>query len=52
MNLTEGFVFFLIGMSVTVVGFFIAFYVAFKRLEQEKEDERQRKKPKIFNDYW
>ena len=33
-DLTHGFIFFIIGMSITIIGFFIAYVVAFKNYEK------------------
>ena len=51
-DLTHGWIFFLFGITITVTGFLIAFMIAANVIKKEKEDEEQRKKPKIFNDTW
>jgi len=52
MNIEEGIIFGLFGITITVIGFCIAYHIGFKKLEEEKRLEEERKKPKIFNDDW
>ena len=42
MNLEHGILMFLIGTTMTVVGFFIAYYVANKVIENEKKELKKK----------
>ena len=47
-DLTHGFLFFIIGMTMTITGFFIAYVVAFKNYE--KAIHKQNRKPNAIDD--
>ena len=47
-DLTHGFIFFIIGMSITIIGFFIAYVVAFKNYE--KAIHKTKRKPHPLDD--
>ena len=47
-DLTHGFIIFIIGMSITIIGFFIAYVVAFKNYE--KAIHKTNRKPNAMDD--
>ena len=47
-DLTHGFLFFIIGMTMTITGFFIAYVVAFKNYE--KAIHKTNRKPNTIDD--
>ena len=44
-DLTHGFIFFIIGMSITIIGFFIAYVVAFKNYENAIHKKNRKPHP-------
>ena len=47
-DLTHGFLFFIIGMTITITGFLIAYVIAFKNYE--KAIHKQNRKPNAIDD--
>ena len=48
-DLEHGILMFLIGTTMTVVGFFIAYYVANKVIENEKKRIEKENEPRVHN---
>ena len=52
MDFEHGLLFFVIGMTATITGFFIAFMVVNYNRKKELDDEQERERQKIFGDTW